>query len=162
MFSLQGHHTEALAEGGKAIGIDPNDADSYVALAGALSLAGNPDDALRLIDKAMRLNPHFPPHYLYERGLAEFGVGNYAAAATALERAIQLNPEDRWSGRLLVAVYGHLGRVQDAENLLDSISRNPRGYDPLTVRAMAYWYPYKDPADRERLAAGLIAANVAD
>ncbi|HSF93745.1 MAG TPA: adenylate/guanylate cyclase domain-containing protein [Thermohalobaculum sp.] len=162
MLSLQGRHTEALAEGGKAIGIDPNDADSYVALAGALSLAGNPDQALKLIGKAMRLNPHYPPYYLYELGLAEFGAGNYAAAVEALEQAAERNPQDRWSGRLLIAAYGHLGRMQDAERLLQIFSRNPRGYDPLTVRAVAYWYPYKEAVDRERLAAGLIAANVPD
>ncbi len=160
MLSQQGRHTEAIAEGGKAIGVDPNDADSYLALAGALSLAGNPGEALRLVRKAMRLNPHFPPHYLYELGLAEFGSDNYAAAAEALERATALNPQDRWSFRLLIAAYGHLGRRADAERILDSTSRNWRGYDPLTVRAADYWYPYKEAADRGRLAEGLRAANV--
>ena len=119
MLSQQSRHTEALAEGGKAIGIDPNDPDSYIALAGALSLAGSPDEALKLIRKAMRLNPHFPPHYLYELGLAEFGMGNYGAAADALEQATKLNPQDRWSFRLLIAAYGHLGRSEDAARLLD-------------------------------------------
>ena len=63
----------------------------------------------------MRLNPHFPPHYLYELGLAQFGLGRLEAAVTALERAIALNPYDRYSHRLLLAAYGLLGRSEDGE-----------------------------------------------
>jgi TolB-like protein/class 3 adenylate cyclase len=162
MLSQQGRHTEAIAEGGKAIGIDPNNADSYVALAGALSLAGNSGEALQLVRKAMRLNPHYPPSYLYELGLAEFGTGNFRAAAEALEQATGLNPQDRWSYRLLLAAYGHLGREADAARIVEIISGSWRGNDPITIRAIAFWYPFKEPADRERLAAGLRAANVPD
>ena len=162
MLSQQGRHTEALAEGGKAIGVDPNDADSYVALAGALSMAGNPSEALQLIQKAMRLNPHFPPFYLYDLGLAQFGTGDFGSAAATFEKATALNPEDRWSSRLLVASYGHLGRQADAERIGKVLAKNWRGYDPMNIRAVAFWYPFKRPEDSERLAAGLRKANVPD
>jgi tetratricopeptide (TPR) repeat protein len=162
MFSQEGRHTEAIAEGGKAIGVDPNDADSYVALAGALSLAGNPEEALQLVKKAMRLNPHFPPFYLYELGLAQFGIGEFQQAAASLEKATTLNSEDRWSYRLLIATYGHLGRKADAERIFEVIEKNWRGYDPISIRAIAYWYPFKEAVDRERLATGLRKANVPD
>jgi TolB-like protein/class 3 adenylate cyclase/Flp pilus assembly protein TadD len=162
MFSQEGRHTEAIAEGGKAIGVDPNDADSYVALAGALSLAGNPEEALQLVKKAMRLNPHFPAFYLYELGLAQFGIGEFQQAAASLEKATTLNSEDRWSYRLLIATYGHLGRKADAERIFEVIEKNWRGYDPISIRAIAYWYPFKEAVDRERLATGLRKANVPD
>jgi tetratricopeptide (TPR) repeat protein len=162
MLSQQGRHTEAIAEGGKAIGVDPNDADSYVALAGALSIAGNSGEAAQLVKKAMRLNPHFPPFYLYELGLAEFGMGDFEKAAEALEEATALNPQDRWSYRLLLASYGHIGRAADAERILKISGKNWRGNDPITIRAIAFWYPFREAADRERLAAGLRKANVPD
>jgi TolB-like protein/class 3 adenylate cyclase len=160
MLAQQGRHAEAITEGGKAVGIDPNDADSYVALAGAHSLAGNSAKALRLVKTAMRLNPHFPPSYLYEFGLAEFCLGDFDEAVEALQRATELNPEDRWSYRLLLATYGHLGRTEDAERILEVTSRNWRGYDPLTIRAVSYWYPFKTADDQDRLVVGLRAANV--
>ena len=53
-------HEEAIAEAKRAIASDPNDADGYVALAGALSFAGRPAEALDAVERAMRLNPHYP------------------------------------------------------------------------------------------------------
>ncbi len=162
MLSQQGRHMEAIAEGGKAIGVDPNDADSYVALAGALSLAGNPDEALQLVQKAMRLNPHFPPFYLYELGLAQFGIEDFRSAAATLETATALNSEDRWSYRLLLATYGHLGREADAERIFELTDKSWRGNDPISIRGVAFWYPFQETTDRERLATGLRKANIPD
>jgi hypothetical protein len=34
--------------------------------------------------------------------------------------------------------------------------------DPLTIRASAFWHPYKDPVDAERFAEGLRQAGVPD
>jgi TolB-like protein/class 3 adenylate cyclase len=162
MLAQQGQHADALSEGERAVAMDPNDADSYVALAGALSLAGQSKKAMELIERAMRLNPHYPPSYLYELGLARFGLGQFAEAANALEKATALNPDDRWSSRLLLATYGHLGRAEDAANIFEAAERNWRGFDPRTVRGVAFWYPFMQPADAERLAEGLRRANVPD
>jgi len=52
ILSQQGMHEEAIREGERAISLDPNDADAYVALAGALSLAGEPVKALDFVPKA--------------------------------------------------------------------------------------------------------------
>ncbi len=160
MLSQQGRHTDALAEGAKALALDPNDADSYAALAGALSLAGEPDRALKLMQSAVRLNPRSPGWYHYEIGLGHFGLSNFGAAAAALERAVDLTPNDRWSKRLLVAAYGHLGRRTAAATIVDEARASWLGTDPFTIRAVAYWYPYADPADLERLTAGLRKAGL--
>jgi tetratricopeptide (TPR) repeat protein len=162
MLSQQGRHEDAIAEAERAISLDPNDADGYIALAGALSLAGKPEEAHKLVQRAMRLNPHYPPFYLYELGFAEFGMERFAKAAESLERAVALNPDDRWSLRLLLATYGLLGRKEDAAGLLETAGMSWRGFDPLTVRGVAFWYPFKEPADAERLAEGLRQAGVPD
>ena len=162
MLSQQGQHEEAIAEAKRAISLDPNDANGYVALAGALSLAGKPDEAYQLVQQAMRLNPHYPPYYLYELGIAEFGMERFAKAAHSLERASALNPDDRWSFRLLLATYGLLGRRQEAAGLLKTEGKSWQGFDPLTVRSVAFWYPFRQPADNERLAEGLRRAGVPD
>ena len=162
MLSQQGRHEEAIAEAERAISLDPNDADGYIALASAFSLAGKPEEARQLVQRATRLNPHYPPFYLYELGIAEFGTKRFAEAAETLERASALNPEDRWSLRLLLATYGHLGRKEEAAVLLKKAGQSWRGFDPLTVRGVAFWYPFKEPADAERLAEGLRRAGVPD
>jgi tetratricopeptide (TPR) repeat protein len=110
----------------------------------------------------MRLNPHYPPTYLYELGLTEFSMERFEKAVEALERASALNPDDRWSSRLLLATYGLLGRKEEAAGLLETLGNSWRGFDPLTVRGVAFWYPFKETADAERLAEGLRKAGVPD
>jgi TolB-like protein/class 3 adenylate cyclase len=162
MLAQWGRIDEAIAEGEKSIAMDPNNPDGYVALAGALNLAGHPDKALPLIEKAIRLNPHYPTSYLYELGLARFGIEEYEEAAAVLQRAVVLNPNDRWSSRLLIATLGQLNRAAEAMSVIDRVEENWRGFDPLSVRGVAFWYPFKVPADAERLADGLRRAGVPD
>jgi hypothetical protein len=46
--------------------------------------------------------------------------------------------------------------------IIDRIEGNWRGFDPLSVRGVAFWYPFKEPADVKRLADGLRKAGVPD
>jgi adenylate cyclase len=162
MHAQWGRHDEAVAEGERAIAMDPNDADGYVALAGALNLAGNPDKAIALMERAMRLNPHYPTSYLHELGLARFGMEKFDKAAVTLRQAVSLNPDDRWSSRLLIATLGQLDRTGEAVAIIDRVEENWRGFDPLSVRGTAFWYPFKEQVDAERLTDGLRKAGVPD
>jgi TolB-like protein/class 3 adenylate cyclase/tetratricopeptide (TPR) repeat protein len=161
-------HAEGIAEAQRAVASDPNDADGYVALAGALSFAGRPGEALEAVEKAMRLNPHYPSSYAYQRGLALFGLNRLDEAAAALERAIEINRDDYWSQRLLLSIYGLRGRRDDAQRLAESIKLNneKRGryaaYDPLSIRAVSFWYPFAKAEDAKRFATGLAKAGIPD
>src|SRR5262249_52121639 len=85
-------YDQALAEGERAIALDPNNADSYAHQAQALILAGRAEDALRLMEQAMRLNPRYPPWYLFELGWAYRITGRYAEAVATLKEAISRGP----------------------------------------------------------------------
>lgn len=166
MLTHRKQHAEAVAEAGRAVAGDPNDADGYVALAGALGFAGQPGDALEMIERAIRLNPHHPAYYLYQRGLAQFAMKRLDEAATSLERALALQPSDHWSQRLLLAAYGLLGRQQHAKKLLEEIrvSDARRGtsahQDPLAVKALAFWYPFASDEVAGQFAEGLRRAGL--
>jgi len=158
-------HDEAIVEAKRAIASDPNDANGYVALATVLSFSGGTKEALELVERAIRLNPNYPPHYLYQLGLAQFSMNRLDDATASLQRALALNRDDHWSQRLLLATYGLLGRRADAAKLLDSIKgKEQRGLhasrDPLTVTAITYWHPFANRADAERFAEGLRKAGV--
>ena len=160
-------HGDAIAEAQKAIAADPNDADGYVTLSMALSFVGKPQEAVELMERAMRLNPHYPPHYLYALGLAQFSGEHLEAAAASLERAITLDREDYWSQRLLLAIYGSLGRRENAAKLLAAMrSSDKRGlyafYDPITINGITYWHPFARPVDASRFAEGLRKSGVTD
>ena len=167
MLLIAQQHEEAIAAAKRSIAADPNDAGGYIALAAAMSFTGRPTEALAQVERAMRLNPHYPPSYLYQLGLARFGMKRFPEAAASLERAVALNPDDHWAGRLLLATYGQLGRREDASKLLDTMTKkDARGlaiaWDPLTIRAITYWYPYTGRPDADRLTDGLRRAGVPD
>ena len=162
ILSQQGLHDEAVSNGERSIALDPNDADSYAALAGTLNLAGQPREALSMMERAIRLNPHYPASYLYEIGLARFGINYFEGAANSLEKAIVINPEDRLSSRLMIATLGHLERKRDATEMIDNAQIYALGTDPLSVRSIAFWYPFKELSDAQRLAEGLRKAGVPD
>lgn len=166
MSAQMGNHDDAVAKAERAIALDPNDADSYVTFAGTLNLIGRPGQALKSVERAMRLNPHYPPSYLFQLGLAQFGMERFEDAAASLEKATTLNPDDRWSYRLLLATYGLLGRSDDATRVLNAIeqraTRQQESLDPLTVRSSAFWHPFENSRDAEQFATGLRRAGVPD
>jgi len=90
--ALKQQYDLAIAEGKRAIALDPNNADSYAFQAQALNFAGRPEEALRMAEQAMRLNPHSPPFYLFELGWAYRLTGRYAEAVTTLEETISQSP----------------------------------------------------------------------
>lgn len=71
-------YDQAIAEGERAIALDPNNAASYAIQADVLNAAGRPQEALRLVERAMRLNPHYPASYLMSLGFAYRATGRYA------------------------------------------------------------------------------------
>jgi tetratricopeptide (TPR) repeat protein len=102
VYTLQQQYDHAIAEGERGIALDPNNADSYANQALALSFAGRPEEALRAVAQAMRLNPRYPPIYLFDLGLAYRFTGRYAEAITTLKEVISRNPND-------VAAHNNLG-----------------------------------------------------
>jgi TolB-like protein/DNA-binding winged helix-turn-helix (wHTH) protein len=162
ILAQRGFHSEAISNAEHAIAMDPNDANGYSTLAGVLNLAGQPREALSMMERAIRLNPHYPTSYLYEIGLAQFGIEDFKQAATSFEKAIAINPEDRWSSRLLVAALGYLGRKTYATQIINNTENSVLWLDPLSVRSIVFWYPFKNLSDTERLAEGLRKAGVPD
>ncbi|HEV8716503.1 MAG TPA: tetratricopeptide repeat protein [Candidatus Binatia bacterium] len=90
MFKQQ--YDQAIAEGERAITLNPNNADSYIYQANVLNFAGRPEDALRMVEQAMRLNPRYLPLYLWELGFAYRLTGRYAEAITTFKDAISRSP----------------------------------------------------------------------
>ncbi len=86
-------YEQAIAELQKAVSLAPNDADVYWALAEGLNMAGRHAEALEPIQKAMRLNPHYPANYPFNLGWAYQETGQIEEAIAAYKRAVNLNPD---------------------------------------------------------------------
>jgi TolB-like protein len=146
---------KAVAEAERAIALDPNDADGYMAMADALIYSGKPEEAVDFVKKAMRLDPHNPANHLYILGLAHFGMEQFQEAASFFERAFKLNPEMGLVQRgYLAASYGYLGQEEKARAELDKPEiKEVRDLYGLHVTYEGAYY--KNPKDKDRLLDGL-------
>src|SRR5262249_25953334 len=92
VYAQQQQSDQAIAEGERAIALDPNNADSYANQAEALNWAGRPEEVLQVMAQAMRLNPHYPPEYLFRLGWAYHMTGRYAEAIATMKEVINRSP----------------------------------------------------------------------
>jgi TolB-like protein/Tfp pilus assembly protein PilF len=104
-YALKQQYDQAIAEGERAIAPDPNNADSYAWQAEALNFAGRPEDALRAMEQAMRLNPRYPSWYLVDLGWAYQNTGRYAEAIATLKEVISRSPNHMPAHNLLAFSY---------------------------------------------------------
>ena len=150
-------HELAIAEGEKAIALDPNFAHARFDLAWTLHYAGRQVDSLDMLDEAVRLDPHFPDMIWHLRALAYFFLGRYEDAVAALKRRFIRNPNTDVSHVLLAACYGHMGRFAEAQAAWREALRVNPDYSLEHRRKVL---PYKNTGDFERVVDGLRKAGV--
>ena len=96
---------QAIAEGERAIALDPNHALAYVMLADILNWAGRSEEAIGLVQQGMRLNPRYDSYYPMILGGAYQSTGQYDEAIAVLKEALRLNPNNPMIHPYLVVTY---------------------------------------------------------
>jgi TolB-like protein/class 3 adenylate cyclase/Flp pilus assembly protein TadD len=162
MSRSRGWYDDAQKEFQAAIDLDPSDSWSYAYLAYSLIYAGRPAEAELQIETAMRLDPHFPPLFVYYQGLAEFEQNRMEDASKTLTKAAQLNPNDPWPLLFLTAAYSHLGRVDLARETISAFSdaRVRQGGTPFVMIELEGAQATFPAPKGSPLLAGLIRAGV--
>ncbi len=147
----------ALEAGRRALALEPSNADAHALLAVSHLYVSEPDRARELIQKAMRLNPHYPSQYPSVLGYAHFFSGRYDNARVALEEAIEQNPERTPPNVYLVATHMRAGRLEEARwraTLLRSIAPQ------FDAEAWAQRQPFVDRNTVKRVVADLRRAGL--
>jgi TolB-like protein/class 3 adenylate cyclase len=103
-------HDAAISAYKRAILLNPNDADLMSDMADALAHSGHSEEAISLVERAMRLNPFYPDQYLWHLGGAYYNLRRYDEAIQTLQ-SMQNPTEGR---RLLAASFAQLGRMDEA------------------------------------------------
>ncbi|HWU39232.1 MAG TPA: tetratricopeptide repeat protein, partial [Candidatus Acidoferrum sp.] len=112
--SRQGNHAKAIAEGQRAMALNPGNVFRLLNLASTLTNAGRPEDAIPVFQQAIRL-PLFGPSSLYrEYGRALRNTGRFEEAVSAYQKALQIAPENVTAHVGLTATYGLMGRAWEA------------------------------------------------
>jgi adenylate cyclase len=137
------HHEKAIAEGERAVALNPNGADAHAHLAMTLHYVDRLEEAIAFFKKAMRLNPIPPNWYLTNLAHAYHHGGQYEEGIATLQKVLQRNPDDLIAHINLAASYSMAGREEEARAEAAQVLR----IDPkFSLEYFARTLPYKNPA----------------
>src|SRR6266851_5267727 len=125
---MQGRYDQAVADGERAVAINPNYAIGFFALADALNVYGRPEAAIRAAQKAMRLDPTGKDLYSGDVGVAYVEMGRYQDAIPILKQTLTAFPNILISHIFLIKANVELGRDEDARAEAAEIMRISPGY----------------------------------
>ncbi len=130
------------------------------AVAASFMYSGRPEEAIELVKNAMRLNPYYPAWYLAVLGIAYRITGQYEEAITSLESwRARANPRSALPYLFLAFTYEEAGRGEEAQAAVaEVLKRKPKA--SITGYAKSKLFPYKDPADIERVLDSLRKAGL--
>ena len=148
-------HEAAIASFERAIALNPNFGDWR--FAAALTLAGEPSRALKVLEAYFRIDPFYPTSALHYMGVALFMLKRYSDALVPLLDCCARSPNGRPARKTLAATYGHLCRLEDAQAETREILRLEPDY---TIDKHKRWTAFKHPEDAEHYFDGLRKAGV--
>jgi tetratricopeptide (TPR) repeat protein len=131
----------------------PNNCDLLAEYCDALGYLGLLEDAIRIGELALRLNPSRPDWYFWNIAASKYLSGHYGEALALLEKMTDLGS----AYRLLAATYSQLGRVEDARRAAGELLKlNPE----FSIERYSSRAPYRDKALLERYVEGLRLAGL--
>ncbi|APG95458.1 adenylate/guanylate cyclase domain-containing protein [Sinorhizobium americanum] len=131
----------------------PNNCDLLAEYCDALGYLGRLEDAIRIGELALRLNPSRPDWYLWNIAASKYLSANYLEALSLLERMTDLGS----AYRLLAATYAQLGRLEDARRAASELLKlNPE----FSIERYSSRAPYRDKALLARYVEGLRLAGL--
>ena len=146
VYMQAGEREQAFAGFEKTLKLNPNAGNVMATLAEALGYAGRLPEAIALLQKSMRLDPHHPEWFQWNLGWAQYSAGECDEALATMRKMSRMPP---LANRTLAATYICLG---DSEKALAAIAAL-RDHDPeysVAKFRLNFQGKYKDPADLER------------
>ena len=137
---------EAIAEGKKALELDPNSANAHATLGHVLNFSDRPQEAIPILKKAIRLNPYPPSRFFQNLAWAYNYCGKYEEAITPAKKVLNIQPDDIFAHIALLYAYSFLGKEEEARaQAAELIKINPkycvrRGHGPFKNPAVSESY----------------------
>jgi adenylate cyclase len=133
----------------RALALNPSSARGWASSAILRVYAGQPDLAIEHLETSLRLSPRERVGTrLFVLGMACFFKRRFDEAAATLLLSIQDQPGFPGSYRFLAACYAHMGRLDDAKEIVARLRA-------ITVVRALRGSQFRNPEDRELLLSGL-------
>jgi tetratricopeptide (TPR) repeat protein len=125
---------QAMGEMRQAIDLNPSFAAAQAILGHMLTYAGQPEETIALVEKAIRLSPNDPRLFIWLPALAaaHYQLGHYEQAIEAGRRSWTLNRNWPTGLTYVVAGLGQLRRMEEARAALAT-------YQELRPTDLASW-----------------------
>ena len=114
----QGDATQAAALAGKALELEPNNANALKVRYDALRAVGDEAGAKQALDALIAGDPEWASTELYNHAVELFNANEMASAAAALERVVEAMPADARAHFLLGMAKYNIGETDDARTHL--------------------------------------------
>ncbi len=120
-------YDKAIAEGERALALDPGGSYAYFQYGSALLFACRPEEAIPVLQKAVRLNPNAEAYNLIFFGNALMMAGRLEEAVSVVKKALQRAPDYIPAHLCLVGTYVRMGREKEARAEAEEVIRiNPK------------------------------------
>ena len=157
LYGCKGEHDKAIAEGERAVALNPGGWSTLYHYATSLTFACKPEEAIPLFQKAIRLSP-LGPFFIYsDFGRALQVAGRFEESVMAYKKAIQLAPDNAMPHSGLTVTYSRMGREKEARAEAAEVLRiNPK----FSVDSHVKIVPYKDQSQTDKIVNALHKAGL--
>jgi adenylate cyclase len=157
LYLAKREYEKAIAEGERAVALNPSDATAIAYYATSLGFAGRSEETIPLFQKAIRLNPFGPIWVNQNFGNALQMTERFEEAVSAYRKVIQRAPNYIWGHLMLAATYSKMGREKEARAEAAEVLRiNPK----FSLDFLAKTTVYKEQSVRENLLNALRKAGL--
>jgi len=142
-------YDKSIAEGRRALELDPSGSKAYTFYGAALLFACRPEEAIPLFQKAIRLNPNAQAFSFVFLGHALRNAGRLEEAVSAYKKAFQRAPDHLIAHIGLATTYSLMGREEEARAEAKAVLRiNPK-FSLMHFKKTAL--VYKDKSENDKI-----------
>jgi adenylate cyclase len=127
LYALKKEYEKSIAEGERAVALDPGGAEANLIYGTSLNFGGRPEEAIPVLQKALRLDPLGLPGTFLQLGHAYRLMRRFEEAVSEYKKALQRAPDNFFAHLGLAATYSMMAREQEARAEAAEVLRlNPK------------------------------------
>jgi len=140
-YALKREYDKAIAEGERSVALDPGGALVHLAYGMSLNYGGRSEEAIPVLQKAIRLNPLGETGHFLHLGIAYRVTGRFKESVSELKKALRRSPDNLFAHLNLAATYSLMGQEEEARTEAAEVLRiNPK----FLLDSYAKILPFKD------------------